>query len=99
MPSEFQHMWDGRLERITTAKHRIEIFKPATRRVHSLLHHAGSETCEFEKTEIDRFLNTNITEPTQIEWASPTLFAPKKEGALQFCIDYRILNAITKRDS
>lgn len=36
-------------------------------------------------------------EPAQMEWASPILFAPKKDGTLQFCVDYGKLNAVTKR--
>lgn len=34
-----------------------------------------------------------------MEWAVPTVFVSKKNETLQFCIDYRELNAVTKRDS
>jgi hypothetical protein len=30
--------------------------------------------------------------------ASPVLFAKKPGGGLRFCVDYRALNAITKKD-
>ena len=32
------------------------------------------------------------------EYAAPVLFAPKKDGKLRLCIDYRLLNQQTVRD-
>ena len=36
--------------------------------------------------------------PSQASHASPILFALKKNGGLRFCVDYRKLNALTKKD-
>ena len=36
--------------------------------------------------------------PSQASHASPILFALKKDGSLRFCVDYRKLNALTKKD-
>ena len=51
----------------------------------------------------DRLLNetllAGVVEPSQSPWASPVCLVKRKDGAYRFCVDYRRLNAITKRDS
>lgn len=44
-------------------------------------------------------LEADVIEPAISEWVAPIMFALKKDGSLQFCIDYRKLNAATIRDS
>lgn len=40
-------------------------------------------------------LAMKIIKAAQTEWAVPLIFTPKKDGSLQFCIDYRKLNGVT----
>ena len=49
-------------------------------------------------TEIQRMLEDNIIEPAHSPWSSPIVLIKKKDGAVRFCIDYRKLNLVTKRD-
>jgi hypothetical protein len=43
-------------------------------------------------------LHKGFIEPSQAPYASPVLFVKKPNGSLRFCIDYRKLNEITKKD-
>lgn len=92
-------MWDGHLGRKSTAKHRVELVDPNTPPVPSAPYRAGPKARELEKTEINKVLAENIIEPAQTEWASPIVFAPKEDGTVRFCVDYRKVNEITKQDS
>ncbi|KRZ12134.1 Transposon Ty3-I Gag-Pol polyprotein [Trichinella zimbabwensis] len=44
-------------------------------------------------------LNKDIIEPSSSPWTSPVVLFKKKDGNVRFCVDFRKLNLVTKKDS
>ena len=40
-----------------------------------------------------------VVQPSNSPWASPIVLVRKKDGTLRFCVDYRVLNSVTKKDT
>lgn len=84
MLQEYKDMWDGRLGQLGIAKHRIVLTSTDIWPINFVPYRAGRKEREFEKMEIDKMIRMNVIEPRDSEWASPFLFAPKKDESLQF---------------
>ncbi len=50
------------------------------------------------KNYLIEYLNKNFISFSSTSYASFILFVEKKDGSLRFCVDYRKLNALTKRN-
>ena len=91
-------MWDGHLGEIKATEHRIEV-DPEAKPIRQNPYRAGLKERQFAREQIDKLLTAGVISPSDSEWASPVVLAPKADGSLRFCIDYRRLNAVTRRDS
>ena len=91
-------MWDGTLGTIKVTEHRIEV-EPGTKPIRSLPYRQGPATRKMTHEQIQEQLEAGVIEPCTTEWASPVVFAPKKDGTMRFCVDYRRLNLKTLSDA
>ncbi|GFX69071.1 retrovirus-related Pol polyprotein from transposon 297 [Trichonephila clavipes] len=48
--------------------------------------------------EVQKMLDEGIVQPSESPWSSPIVLVRKKDGSWRFCVDYRKLNSVTKKD-
>ena len=51
------------------------------------------------ETQIVEMLEQQVIKPSTSPWASPIVLVRKKDGKYRFCVDYRKLNSVTKREA
>jgi len=56
-------------------------------------------TCDSKHHILGEMLATGVIEPSNSAWASPVCLVKKKDGAYRLRVDYRRVNAISKRDA
>ena len=52
-----------------------------------------------EEDHLDKMLKTGVIQPSSSDWASCPVLIRKKDGRVRWCIDYRKLNSVTRKDS
>ena len=88
---------DEPLGRTGVVKHTIDVqghppIKQAPRR---LPYHRQ----EIVKEELKKMLEQDLIRPSDSPWASPIVLVTKKDGTTRFCVDYRKLNDVTRKDA
>jgi hypothetical protein len=70
--------------------------EPSMTRAH--LYKMSTPELEKMREYLIENLEKGFIKPSDSSYSSPVLFVKKKDGSLRFCIDYRQLNALTKKD-
>lgn len=74
-----------RLEDPTPLKQRYRPRNPATQ--------------EIIDEEVSKMMKEGIIQPSKSPWSSPVVIARKKDGKPRFCVDFRRVNKVTKKDA
>ncbi len=77
--------------------HKIELTDEGTSS-RSRLYHMSDYKLQKMKNYLIEHLNKDFISSSSASYASLILFVEKKDGSLRFCVDYRKLNALIKRD-
>ncbi|XP_072146219.1 uncharacterized protein [Dermacentor andersoni] len=84
------------LGRTSTVVHRIDTGS------HAPLRQRPYRVSATERRVIDEhvgdMLRRGVIQPSHSPWASPVVLVKKKDGTIRFCVDYRRLNKITRKD-
>ena len=84
---------DGKPGRTDIAKHEIICEGPPVNQKPY-----RSQNTRKIRDMVHDMLSDGIIEPSRSPYASPVVLVQKKDGSKRFCVDYRRLNAQTKRD-
>jgi hypothetical protein len=89
---------EEKLGKIKLVKHEIEI-KENQEPIMQKRYKETDEKGKFIKKEVEQLLKMGKIRESKSPWASPMTLAKKKGVDYRFCIDYRRLNNVTKKDS
>lgn len=97
---EFQDIFmsqDGILGQTNVVEHTIDTGEPKP--IKLPLRRVPIAQRQIVESELDKMLKQNIIEGSQSPWAAPVCLVKKKDGSTRFCIDYRQLNKVTRKDA
>ena len=97
---EYEHCFEGGkygLGRTNLVTHEIDTgdhkpFKIPPRRL-------GWAQRKALREEVKKMQELGVIEPSNSPWSSPPVLVKKKDNSFRFCLDYRKLNSLTKRDA
>ena len=97
---EFHHVFSLEPNEIgctDATKHVIELMKDESfkERFHCIAPPLVDKVCQH----IQEMLDGSAIRPSQSPWCNAVVLVRKKDGSLRFCIDFRCLNARTKKDA
>lgn len=87
----------SKVKQTPLTKHRI-ITEPTVQPVRQHAYRVSQREQDAIRHQVKQMLDDDVIQPSTSPWASPVVLVKKKDGSLRFCVDYRKLNKITKKD-
>ena len=88
---------DGEMGCTEAAEYKIEVTDPKPFK--ERLRNIPSGLLEEVKDHLDHMLDVGAIKPSKSVWSNAVVLVWKKDGGLQFCIDFQRLNAQTQKDA
>jgi len=85
------------LEVTPLAKHRI--YTGDTRPIKQTLRKQLFHLLDKIDEHVQEMIKAGVVEPSNSPWTSNLVVVKKKDGSLRYCVDYRKINSVTKRDA
>ena len=108
VPEEYHNFLDVFLKDVSDTlrpygkyNHKIKFFKDKdlSDLGHSALRSMSTSQLKFVKKFLEEHLKKGFIEASSVPCSSPILLAKKPGGGIRFCVDYRKLNSLTKKDA
>lgn len=80
------------------APHDIEL-EPGTKPIKQRYYPVSPHKQKIIDDEVEEMLKLGVIERSKSPWSSPVCLVHKKDGSYRFCIDFRRLNAVSKKDA
>uniref|UniRef100_A0A6G5ABV7 Putative tick transposon n=1 Tax=Rhipicephalus microplus TaxID=6941 RepID=A0A6G5ABV7_RHIMP len=87
----------SKIRQTPITKHRIITYDDA-HPIRQQAYHVSPTERHAIQTQVKEMLQDGVIQPSSSPWSSPVVLVKKKDGTLRFCVDYRKLNNVTKKD-
>ena len=85
------------LEKVICVKHRIDIGNAHP--IKQAFYRVPETKKQIIDDEVEKMLVKEVIRPSVSPWSSPIVLVTKPDGSTRFCIDFRKVNSVTKKDA
>ena len=83
----------------SATKHKIVLKDPYTPPFKECFRQIPPPQLDEVRENLKLMLDAGVVRPSNSPWCNAVVLVQKKDGSLQFCIDFRRLNTLTVKDS